>query len=73
MPSYDFKCEACGAIFERHFHLEEEKSGGSCPECSSRNVRRLYSAPAIEFKGQGFYATDGRTGSPATNTTGSTS
>ena len=29
-----------------------------CPECGEEQVRKVYSAPPIEFKGSGFYRTD---------------
>ena len=34
-----------------------------CPKCSQEQVRKVYSAVPIEFKGHGFYRTDGRGGS----------
>ena len=30
-----------------------------CPECGQEQVRKIYSAVPIEFKGSGFYRTDG--------------
>ena len=29
-----------------------------CPKCSQEQVRKVYSAVPIEFKGHGFYRTD---------------
>ncbi len=34
-----------------------------CPQCGQEQVRKVYSARPIEFKGHGFYRTDGRGGS----------
>src|SRR5437660_1604091 len=56
MPLYEYLCDACGRRFEviRKFSdppLEE------CPHCGGP-VHKLFSSPAIQFKGSGFYITD---------------
>ena len=56
MPLYEYQCDACGRLFEliRKFSdppLEE------CPHCGG-TVHKLFSSPAIQFKGSGFYITD---------------
>ena len=56
MPLYEYHCDACGRQFEliRKFSdLPLDK----CPHCGS-TVRKLFSSPAIQFKGSGFYITD---------------
>ncbi|HVT94798.1 MAG TPA: FmdB family zinc ribbon protein [Bryobacteraceae bacterium] len=61
MPVYEYKCESCGEVFEliQKFSDEplkvHEKCGGS--------VHRLLSAPALQFKGTGWYITDYAKGS----------
>ena len=56
MPLYEYKCEKCGDIFEvmQKFADEplrvHEKCGGL--------VNRLLSAPALQFKGSGWYVND---------------
>lgn len=57
MPLYEYECEACGRRFEliRKF---SDPAVETCPHCQSGPVRRLLSAPAIQFKGSGFYITD---------------
>jgi putative FmdB family regulatory protein len=57
MPLYEYQCDACGHRFEliRRF---SDVPVESCPHCQSGPVRRLQSAPAIQFKGSGFYITD---------------
>ena len=63
MPLYEYKCEGCGDTFEviQKFSDEpltvHEKCGG--------HVHRLLSAPAFQFKGSGWYATDYAKGSGA--------
>jgi putative FmdB family regulatory protein len=56
MPLYEYRCEQCGEKFEvmQKFSDEpltrHEKCGGP--------VERLVSAPALQFKGSGWYITD---------------
>lgn len=56
MPLYEYRCTTCGHIFEKiqSFSAPDEKE---CPRCGGP-VERLISAPAIQFKGSGFYLTD---------------
>jgi putative FmdB family regulatory protein len=61
LPLYEYKCEGCGETFEviQKFADEpvtvHEKCGG--------HVYRLMSAPALQFKGTGWYVTDYAKGS----------
>ncbi len=56
MPLYEYRCKACGHVFEKiqSFSAPEEKE---CPVCKGE-VERLLSAPAVQFKGAGWYVTD---------------
>jgi putative FmdB family regulatory protein len=56
MPLYEYQCEACGREFEliRKF---SDPPLEACPHCGGK-VRKLFSSPAIQFKGSGFYITD---------------
>jgi putative FmdB family regulatory protein len=56
MPLYEYQCKQCGHRFERiqSFSAEDVKE---CPVCQG-SVERLISAPAVQFKGSGFYSTD---------------
>lgn len=56
MPLYEYLCESCGErteILQRFSDLPEV----ACPKCDAP-MRRLPSAPSIQFKGSGFYLTD---------------
>ncbi len=58
MPTYDYRCEACGHAFE---HFQSMSSGRlkACPRCKRRTLVRLVGAGAgLIFKGSGFYETD---------------
>jgi putative FmdB family regulatory protein len=60
MPTYEYKCDACGHAFEK-FQSITAPSVKKCPECGKSKVRRLISAGAgLIFKGDGFYITDYR-------------
>ncbi len=56
MPTYEYKCDQCGDIFEIRQKFADapltshEKCGGP--------VHRLISAPGLQFKGTGWYVTD---------------
>ena len=56
MPLYEYRCKQCGHQFEKiqSFSAPEEKE---CPVCHGE-IERLISAPAIQFKGAGWYVND---------------
>jgi len=61
MPIYEYECLVCGALFDMRQSVGDPPPA-SCP-AGHRSVRRRLSAPAIIFKGSGFYVTDhGRNG-----------
>ena len=58
MPTYDYKCEACGHGFEK-FHSIMASPIRKCPKCGKNKVKRLLGTGAgLIFKGTGFYNTD---------------
>ena len=60
MPTYDYRCAACGHKFEK-FQKITDGAIRKCPECGRLKVRRLLGTGAGEiFKGSGFYQTDYR-------------
>lgn len=62
MPLYEYQCAQCG-----RFELIQKFSDqplSVCPTCG-QEVQKLLSAPAIQFKGTGWYITDyARKGGP---------
>lgn len=56
MPLYDYKCHRCGKTFEvrQRFSDETLKVHDEC----GGELERLISAPALQFKGTGWYVTD---------------
>ena len=56
MPTYQYACSACGHEFEV-FQAFSDASLTTCPECKGE-VRKVYSAVGVVFKGSGFYKTD---------------
>ena len=57
MPLYEYQCEACENRFER-IQKYSDPPVATCPKCGGGPVRKLFSSPAIQFKGSGFYITD---------------
>lgn len=60
MPTYDYRCNACGHAFEL-FQSMSEGLKKKCPECGKLKLERLIgTGSALIFKGSGFYETDYR-------------
>ncbi len=56
MPLYEYVCEDCKRKTEVLQHLRERPLK-ICPHCGGK-LKKAFSAPAIQFKGSGFYTTD---------------
>ncbi len=56
MPIYEYLCSQCN---ERHEIIQKFSEGSltHCPKCGGE-MKKLFSSPAIQFKGSGFYKTD---------------
>lgn len=74
MPLYEYLCKKCGHRFEE-IKKFSDKQPTKCPECGGV-IEQVISAPAVQFKGSGWYVTDyakkqGSTGSVSGSSTGS--
>jgi putative FmdB family regulatory protein len=56
MPLYEYECKKCGHRFEK-IQKFSDKMVKTCPECGGQ-VEQMISAPAVQFKGSGWYVTD---------------
>ena len=56
MPTYDYECPGEGIKVELQLPINHDKP--KCETCGADMVR-IYTAPAIQFKGTGFYSTGG--------------
>lgn len=63
MPIYEYICQKCGRKTEVIQRMDDAPPA-KCPHCGGK-VKKAISAPAIQFKGSGWYVTD--YGSGATN------
>ena len=70
MPIYEYECIKCHHRFER-IQKFSDPHVKSCPNCAGK-VELVVSAPAVQFKGSGWYVTDyakksGSSSSPSSN------
>ena len=56
MPLYEYLCTKCGHRFEKIQKFSDKKIK-KCPNCGGA-VEQVISAPAVQFKGSGWYVTD---------------
>lgn len=56
MPLYEYQCKKCGHRFEK-IQKFSDKPIKKCPECGGA-VEQMITAPAVQFKGSGWYVTD---------------
>ena len=56
MPLYEYKCEKCAHRFEKIEPMSASTTK-KCPKCGAK-AQRMVAAPAIQFKGSGWYVTD---------------
>ena len=59
MPTYEYRCTACGHEFEAFQQMTDDPFE-QCPECGDRVKRLIGTGAGIIFKGSGFYETDYR-------------
>lgn len=65
MPTYEYRCKACG------HHLEivqafTDDALTTCPSCQAAELRKVFGSVGIAFKGSGFYKNDSRSKTSST-------
>ena len=56
MPLYEYQCKSCHTLTERIQKFSDPPLT-VCPHCGGE-LEQLLSAPAVQFKGAGWYVTD---------------
>jgi putative FmdB family regulatory protein len=56
---YQYKCDTCKIEYDIERSIHAEASSPTCSTCHTF-MSRKYEAPAITFKGKGFYTTDSK-------------
>ena len=56
MPLYEYECKKCHHRFER-LQKFSDPHVKKCPKCGGP-IEQVISAPAVQFKGSGWYVTD---------------
>ena len=72
MPTYEYQCQKCGHCFSE-FQRIVDPPIKDCPKCNKKGcVEQIISGGSgLIFKGSGFYRTDRRSGSSASDTSSS--
>lgn len=66
MPTYHYRCSACGHEFEA-FQKFADDPLTECPECAGE-IKRVLQPVGVVFKGSGWYITDSRKGGDSKST-----
>jgi putative FmdB family regulatory protein len=53
MPTYEYKCDACGHSLEI-FHKMSDPDKKKCPKCKKNKLKKQFSAPPVIFLGTGW-------------------
>lgn len=56
MPTYEYRCKACGTTHEI-LHGANDPRPTACPSCGGQ-LMRIFHPVGLVFKGSGFYKTD---------------
>jgi putative FmdB family regulatory protein len=57
MPTYAYRCPACGHEFEKFQKITANRRP-RCPSCGTAVERVITGGAGLHFKGSGFYITD---------------
>ena len=53
MPIYEFRCLACGELFEMLMMRSDPEGEAGCPKCSSKGFERVISSTNFSVAGSG--------------------
>ena len=65
MPKYQYQCKDCGEALEVQQSFTDDALT-VCPNCGG-DLRKVFGAVGVVFKGSGFYRTDSRSSTTATS------
>lgn len=71
MPTYEYRCRSCGEPLEVVQSFSDDPLT-ECPACGGQ-LRKVFQAVGIAFKGSGFYKTDSRTAAKSSSSASSES
>ena len=71
MPKYQYQCKDCGESLEVQQSFSDDALT-VCPNCGG-DLRKVFGAVGVVFKGSGFYKTDSRGTSSSSSTASSSS
>ena len=72
MPIYQYKCTECEELLEVQQSFTEDtltELDGCSIKPGTHQLKKIFSSPAIAFKGDGFYKNDARSNSSSSKTT----
>jgi putative FmdB family regulatory protein len=67
VPKYQYQCKDCGEALEVQQSFTDDALT-VCPNCGG-DLRKVFNAVGVVFKGSGFYKTDSRSGSSSSSGT----
>lgn len=53
MPTFTFKCYDCKEVFDEEMDRKEQRTP-ECPNCDSKNVRKVFEATPVIYNADGF-------------------
>lgn len=71
MPKYQYQCKDCGEALEVQQSFTDDALT-VCPQCGG-DLRKVFNAVGVVFKGSGFYKTDSRSTSSSTSSSSGSS
>ncbi len=60
MPTYQYRCDNCGYLFNRIFRYDEERKLPKCDNCGCDRILQVYGNTPIIFNAKDFYKSKGK-------------